>query len=249
MGVQPGYLISFRINTYKYVSFRVKGRNMDNYVIVNNGYVIAGPWPWARVRFETVILEDLEVTVELPSTMTPGTPYVVDDNTSIYSVAHGEDIPNDPRTEFSHGPLWDFSTGVAVYHYEPMAMELDSSKTILYQEVADIRWLKEVNGCKVTLGGVEYSFGTDRDTRNVLSSALSSSQETLNWKINSETWITLTKSDLQTVVDAIALYVQSCFDWEKNLVDQINACETAQDIKDVVIENPFAPNFTLPSGE
>ena len=38
--------------------------------------------------------------------------------------------------------------------------------------------------------------------------------ESVNWKVDQDTWIVLSKSDIQTVFNSIVTHVQSAFDWE-----------------------------------
>ena len=106
------------------------------------------------------------------------------------------------------------------------------------REVAAERWRKETLGVKVTIQGTEYSFASDRDTRNILQNALNSGLNELNWKINSTTWLTLTTSDIQTILQTILTHVQSCFDWEKTTIETIQSFTTHQQLVDIVIREP-----------
>jgi hypothetical protein len=58
--------------------------------------------------------------------------------------------------------------------------------------------------------------------------------DTVNWKFP-ETWLTLTKTDLSLAVQAGAQYIQSCFDWELNITEQIDLAETKEQLLAIVI--------------
>lgn len=206
------------------------------FVLVHKGYVVLGPFKWARTKFETALEEDLEITHTLPSEMPEDQPYTIDKNTKIYSVQPGTDIPHNPRIEVKNGPFWTFTDTHAVYHYEPIRLELQTVKSFLLQELAAERWKKENKGIEVTVNGTVYKFNTDVDTRNRLQVA--SNLTEVNWKVGQDNWVTFSQSDIQTVLTAILTHVQQCFDWEKQMTDTINACQTHEALLDIVIAEP-----------
>ena len=206
------------------------------YIVVNNGYVIAGPFRWARKRFEEILLDDLEIVAELPSVM-PDDPYMVNENTTIYRVVNGNSEAIEPRIQFHEGPYWNFTDTHAEMYYKAQFHTLEFAKSKLKGELAAERWNKENKGTTIQLNGVDYYFRTDKETRNVFQSALNSGLETLNWKVDENTWLALTQADIQTIISGIATYVQSCFDWEKTISDQIDACGF-KELLDIVIVEP-----------
>lgn len=211
---------------------------MDMFILVNKGNVVLGPVRWSKKKFETVLEEEFEITTQLPKTMDENIPYVIDKDNTIYSIDRGVDGSYDPRIDILNGPFWTFTDTNAVFHYEPMRMELQAVKNFMLQNLANERWKKENAGCKVTLNGVEYTFRTDRDTRNIFNNALTSTQDTMNWKINVDNWIVLTKSDIQTITNSIMTHVQSCFDWEKQITEQIVTCPAYDLLLNIVIVEP-----------
>lgn len=208
------------------------------FIVVNNGVVIAGPFKWARKRFEEILLDDLELEVTLPSVMPEGQPYVVNENTKIYSVANGESEPIEPRIQFHNGPFWNFTETHAVKFYKAQNYELETAKGLLKSEVANERWVRENKGTEVTVNGSTLRVGTDKETRNVFQAALNSGLQEMNWKFGSDNWVTLTSSDIQTILAGISAHVQSCFDWEKTTCDQITACTELKQLRDIVVQEP-----------
>ena len=65
--------------------------------------------------------------------------------------------------------------------------------------------------------------------------------DTVVWKFP-ETWLTLTKAELSSVVIAGAAYIQAQFDWEKSVADSIDAAATVDDLKAITIVEPAVTN-------
>lgn len=208
------------------------------FVLVHKGYVILGPFNWSRKKFEEAMREELEIFSPLPDKMDLNIPYSVNDNTKIYSVSPGNDIPHNPRIEARHGPFWTFTETNAIYHYQPLLLDLEAAKNIVISEVTAERWRRENQGVKLTINGTEYTFASDRDTRNVLQNALNSNIQELNWKLNSSTWLTLSQSDIKIIYQTILSHVQQCFDWEKNTIESIQSFVNHQQLVDIVIHQP-----------
>jgi hypothetical protein len=61
--------------------------------------------------------------------------------------------------------------------------------------------------------------------------------DTVQWKFP-EGWLTLTRSDLGTVVTAGSNHVQDQFVWEVNKNTEIDACATATELDAVDLGNP-----------
>lgn len=207
------------------------------FVLVHNNFVEFGPVYWNKAKFETILREDLEIVHELPSSWSTGV-YTVDSQTKIYPIMAGDDLPHNPRIEIRNGPFWEFTDSIAIYHYEPMRMELESAKNLLKTEVSNERWKKEVSGFKTTIQNLEVSIDTQRGTREtfIQKYLLLADSDTVNWKFP-ERWLTLTKGELQSVVNQINAHVQTAFDWESSLISQITACQTHDDLLLVQLTN------------
>ncbi|NDC96545.1 DUF4376 domain-containing protein [bacterium] len=209
------------------------------FVLVHRGYVILGPLNWSKKKFQEELEENLEIIHSLPTTMPEGQPYTVDENTKIYSVAPGVDHDIDPKIHARNGPFWKFTENHALYHYEPLLLELEAAKNLLLPEIAAERWRRENSGVKVTIQGIEYSFASDRDTRNVLQNALNSNQLTFNWKVNSTVWLELSQQDIALVLQFILSHIQSCFDWEKTTIDTLMSFTTHDQISEFIFKEPI----------
>ena len=188
------------------------------FVIVNDQNVILGPMDWRKLFFENIILEECEVTVELPYKNTE--PFIVNDNIKILPATYTEDAFNS-NIQKLNGPFWTLSATSAVGHFVAVPKDLDHIRSDLKELVAQKRWEKEVAGVKVTLNGSEYTAETDRDVRNLYTQAVLSGQST-NWKFK-EGFVFLTQADLSTIVTAVVNHVNGCFLEESNRIVEIES--------------------------
>ena len=113
-------------------------------------------------------------------------------------------------------------------------LPLDAAQNFVKQDAATARWKKQNSGVKVTLNGTEYTFPSDLNTKSIFHQYITSNLDSVNWKINQDTWITLSKTDMQTVFNAIVSHVQSTYDWEATKLTEI-----------VATTHETLPNITL----
>jgi hypothetical protein len=210
------------------------------FVIVHNNQVILGPMPWRKLFFENIIMEDCEVEVTLPQKN--DAPYTVNDEIVILPARYTHEDFN-PVTQKHNGPFWTITDTEAVGNFVTLDKDLDHVKSELKQLVADKRWIKEVGGIKVTFNGTEYSVDTSRDGRKVYIEQLQMNSTSYDWKFN-EGYVTLTNSDLQSIVSSINQHLQSCFAEERTRIGDIESKTTLQDLQTLYDEyNPqVTPN-------
>lgn len=193
------------------------------FIITHNNNVILGPMKWNARRFTEVIEDDCEVTVELPLTNDTETYYEVNDEIKIYPVQGTPNPDFNLKTEYLHGPFYEYVDGIA---YSSMVVEqlpLSAAQNFVKQEAANVRWEKQNDGVQVTLNGTEYTFATDLQTKSTFHQYITADLQSVNWKVNQDTWIVLSKSDIQTVFNSIVSHVQSAFDWEVAKLSEINS--------------------------
>lgn len=191
------------------------------FIITHNNNVILGPMKWNARRFTEVIEDDCEITVTLPLTNDPETYYEVNDEIKIYPVQGTPDPDFNSKTEYLHGPFYEYVDGVAISSMVVEKLPLTAAQNFMKQEIANKRWEKQHSGVKVTLNGTEYTFNTDAQTKSTFHQYITSNLESVNWKLDQDTWITLSKSDIQTIFNSIINHVQSAFDWEVTKLSEI----------------------------
>lgn len=208
------------------------------YVLVNNGYVINGPRTWNNRSFENTLSEELDISLKLPQYRDSLDIIQIDENTTIYHVELQQ--PNyNPKTQYPHGPFWDYSTGIAIGTYEVLDKPVDHVKAELKLKLADNRYLGEISGITIDLQGISIKLDTCRNNSDVFLQRyiLMADTDTISWKF-SEGWLTLSKIEVKSIVDTIHNFVQSQFDWENSKIQEIDSLETLIELDELNINNP-----------
>lgn len=216
------------------------------FVLVHSNRVLVGPIAWNPGMF-LHNLRKINIDHEIPKNEPTEFPYVINNTTEIRR-AHINKPKFNGKIQYLEGPHWDLSESVAVANYLIKDQSIDSVKGNLKKNVAEKRWGKEVAGTKVTVQGQEIKVNTDRLTRANLALTISSMNDssTINWKFN-KVWLSLSKADVQTIIDAVNIHVQSAFDWEKSKIDDIESKTSLSDLNEFVVitkdEMTFAQRF------
>jgi hypothetical protein len=207
------------------------------FVIVYNNSVILGPMRWNRYRFENQIKEECEVSSTLPDRNDNFDAIIVSEQVKILPIQGTSDPVFNSRIEYLHGPFWEFTDKVAIQSYTVEKYNIDAVKNFLKAETSNQRWIKQNQLTSVTVGNNNDShvFSTDEKTRTALQQALLSGLESLNWKFNTDKWVTLSSADVQSALNQIITHIQTCFDWEMNKIAEIDACTTHEELDNLII--------------
>jgi len=207
------------------------------YVLVYQDHVINGPRPWNYQSFENTLKEDLEIDYKLPVRYNQPDIIIVNDDTKIYPAAYVDQHYNTKIQRPVDGPWWDFTTGIALGSFTIGYKSLDQIKDELKATLKELRYNKEIAGTTTTIRNQTIKLNTSREVRNTLLQKyiVASITDTVNWKFG-DTFITLNREELKTVISAIDVYVQSTFDWEFNLVAQIDSCTTPEQLDNIKLE-------------
>lgn len=207
------------------------------YAVVYKNKVIVGPMGWNRGIFQGS-LEKQGVSVLLPRAAPEILPFIVNDDTKIMLVEENRPTLNE-KVEYYYGPLWEIGEDKVIANYEIHDTPIDFARTNFKNLLSEERWKKEVMGIKITIRDHEITIDTSRDGRNIFVQKfmLMGENDVVNWKFP-EGWLTLTKSELGQIISAGANYIQECFDWEKNISDQIDQAATKHDLLSILIIEP-----------
>lgn len=198
------------------------------YAVVYKNRVIVGPMDWNRGIFQGS-LEKEGIKNTIPRVPPEQLPYIVTEDAKVMSVIENRPTIN-PMVEYYYGPLWEITETNAVANYEIHDSPLDGAKVNFRNQAADERYKKEISGTKVTLNGIKVSLNTDRASRDqFVQKLVAIGQNTINWKFP-EAWLTLSKTDLETIVETIDNHVQTAFDWEFSKNQEIDAATTKQEL-------------------
>jgi len=204
-----------------------------------------GPNEWNKIRFEAFLEERLEITTSLPDLL--DTALVISSTVKIYPVEFADPPLINTRTEILHGPFWTFANNIAVASYQPLIKPIKTIKSQMLSELADKRWRKETEGTILTLQDKLIWVTTQRNERDIFLQAVQLGSNGAAWKLieveqsnitsyktKGTVWLTLTTAELQQIVSAIVIKVQSAFDWENNLASQINSAATIEELNAIV---------------
>ena len=212
-----------------------KRKNM--FVIIHYNSVIWGPKPWNKLGFEDVLQTDCEIEYVLPQRNDDLAPIVVDANTKILKVV-GIDNPSiNPKIQKLEGPYWNFYSDYAESYYLPQDRQIDEVKDELKGIVATTRYEKEVNGFVMNVQGQQVTIDTSREGRGIYFDTYLAigEQESIGWKFP-ETWLSLTKNDLDMIVFAGKTHIQNCFIWEATKISEIDAATTLTQLDAINLE-------------
>lgn len=207
------------------------------YVLVNNNQVLNGPRDWNYRSFEGTLEDDLEITFQLPMSLTDENMVItINPDTKIMPAVL---IPHayNPKIEYLHGPFWTFSDTLATGTYETVQHPLEAIKNTLKAKVAENRWTKEVDGVEITLQNTKVTLDTSREGRNIFLQAFQLGATDIAWKFP-EGWLTATNAELGLCVAAIMGHVKDSFTWEANKGTEIDACTDAAALNVVDLGDP-----------
>lgn len=193
--------------------------------------VLLGPVEWNPRFIASVLRSDLDLNYTptvLPSDEQK-IPYDILPNVRVRPVQNVYEEIN-PKTQFHVGPYWSYTPDVATAEYRAADKNIDIVKGELKQVVAANRYTKEVSGTTITIQGQEVSLITDREGRKIYSEKLSViGTGTISWKFG-DVFLTINKSELESMVNAVHTAVQTAFDWESTKNAEIDACETLTEL-------------------
>lgn len=207
------------------------------FAVVYKNRVVVGPMAWNRSLFQGA-LERQGVQSMIPRTAPDVLPLVLTNDAKICRVEEVRPELN-PMTQFYYGPLWDVSGDTAIATYEVHDTPIEFARVNFKTQAADERWKKEVSGTALEIQGQTVTINTDRETVKTYAFKYSmmADGDTIAWKFP-EAWLTLTKAEFASVVQKANDHVQSAFDWEKEIADQIDQAMTAEQLVAITIKEP-----------
>jgi len=212
------------------------------YALIHNSQLILGPIQW-NYRLINGELEDLEVDARVTPRDYENIPIRFDDLTFLVPVT--QIIPeHDGRFQSVGNFTWEiiqeneiWPSGVEMT-YPISNKTLDQIKQEYKSQLPEIRRQKETQIIDVTLGDTIVQVSTSREERVSFVSKLVSSPGPHNFKFENDVWLQITTTELEYVISQIDAKVQEAFDWEYSKVQEIDACETGEDVYNVIIREP-----------
>lgn len=209
------------------------------YAVIYKNRVIVGPMVWNRAYF-SFALEKENIKVGLPRTAPEDNelPWIINEDARIAKVEITYP-PYNEKIETVYGPFWDLSGNIAIASHEKKFRDIDSIRTTVRSQLAAERYRKETAGIQVTIQDTTVSIDTNRGSRDIFVQKylLMADNVSTNWKFP-ETWLTLTKSEMASIVSAIDTHIQNCFDWEVSINTQIQNANTPEELDAIRVVEP-----------
>lgn len=223
--------------------------------LIHNNSLIIGPMNF-NYRMINSDLEELEVEERIGPRSYENIPIHFNDGITHLLPIEKDIPPYDARYHNLGNFSWeiisenDIPTKVK-FTYPIFEKSLEEVKYIRKQEVAPIRWTKEnIETIKLNINGVEVEVSTDREERaqfvTKLVSCSNIEHAVHNYKFRNDVWVEIGCPEIQYILEQIDSKVQEAFNWEYLKLQEIDACQTAEDVYNVVlVEVPAPPELPV----
>lgn len=211
------------------------------YALIHNSQLILGPIQY-NYRLINGELEELEIDARVKPRDYENIPIQFDDLTFLIPTV--QIIPeHDSRFQSVGNFAWEIiqenDIPVRVEMTYPIFNKtLEQIKEEYKSQLPDIRRQKESQIIDVTINDTVVQVYTSREERVSFVSKLVSSPGPHNFKFENNVWLQITTTELEYVISQIDAKVQEAFDWEYSKVQEIDACETGEDVYNVIIIEP-----------
>lgn len=189
------------------------------HVLLENNYIVAGPYQYNQRKFQAILLDDYELQQSLPSKI--DAPLTINESLTLAPVVnttYSSDF--NPKVQQLVGPYPTLTEAGVDLHYDVILRDIVNVKNEIKDAIKAARQEKEFSGVEVVVNGVAVLAPTDRESRAILAQALQLNAFDKNWKFG-ETWLVLDQASLVLVISAILAHVQAAFDWEKSKIDAL----------------------------
>jgi hypothetical protein len=208
------------------------------YSLIHDQQLLLGPikYNYQLINYD---LEELEIEQRLTSKSFNQVPIQFDETTFLLPAK--EIYPEyDSKYQKLSSPTWNIVTEndiptEVVFTYNAVDRSLEEVKSEVKSLIAPERRNKENTEITLIIQGTEISVSTNRENRLSFASKLLSSPSPHNFKFGDETWIQITTTDLESIIQAIDVKVQEAFDWELAKIQEIDACGTIDEVYAVEI--------------
>ena len=217
----------------------------DLYVLVHQDEVVYGPVHW-HSDIMNKNLEKLGLDPSLPIDIMArkqgivpiNQPTAINEETKIYKADMQNEQPEESLFTDNGHIIWDFSTGVAVGTYVAIGKPIEEVKENLRNVVANKRNEKELEGTNVTIGEETFKILTGPISRLLLVEKLNvmGDTDTCMWKFMENRWSEVSKDNVLSMLGVVDSYVQNLVNWEHGLVQQIEAANSVDDLKEISLD-------------
>jgi hypothetical protein len=210
------------------------------YSLVNGQELLLGPIAFNYRMINSVLEEELEVEFRVKSSDYQSVPISFTEDIKILPTRI--EIPeHDPRFQSVSQTSHTITDTEVVFDYSVTDKTLEQIKGEYKAGVKPERQRRENTTITVTINNNEITVSTSRESRLELISKLLGNEGPYNFKFDGGVWAEITKINLQSIISEIDTKVQEAFDWELAKLEEIDACETKEEVYEVEITPPVEP--------
>ena len=226
---------------------------MTMWALVQNNQIKVGPRDWNRWVWRGWIQEEMSIDFAVPP-LPDRDLYEIDPVTVITKVTISEPPSYNPRTQTPAGPWLTVEPTQVTGEWTIQDLDLSTAQTNLKAALAANRYDRETSGTTADIQGQTVPLDTDRVTRQIWANMLVAGLSNVSYKFSSNTWLTLSQADIQTITGILIAKVQADFDWEKSIIDLIDAAQDTATLNTIDVGDPLPvvlsldPTRPLPPG-
>lgn len=214
------------------------------YALIHDSQLLLGPIKF-NYRFINADLEDNEIEERIGPRDYENIPLEINSNTFLLEAVLNQP-EYDERSQVLRYTNWGLIDidGIqkAQFNYESVDKSLEQIKDEYKQLLPNVRRAKENQYITVTIDNTVVLVSTSRDQRTQFINKLSSlGTDPVMYKFDNGTWVSVTKTDIEYIVQQIDAKVQEAFDWEYSKIQEIDNCTTKEEVFNVVIVEPPTP--------
>ena len=214
------------------------------YAIVHNNFVILTQPNWNTRMFTNILEEECGIQKRILLADEQTLPMILNDYTKILRVITNYPEYN-PKIEWLDGPNYTVTEDNVVANYTVKPLDIIIAKGNLIDKLPALRYEREKKSIDITVQDLNLNISTDRETRSTFTNKLLAiGENTINFKFQ-EGWLNLSKADLEYIIQQIDFAVQEAFDWELSKTNEINACQTHEEINNIVLVKQKLPSLPL----
>ena len=214
-------------------------------------FVHLGPMNWRPSFFQSVLRDDLEIDYNVPLSNDTNEAIIINEIARIIPVTDiGLTTEYNPKIQRLVGPKYNFFDTYAEMYHDVENKPIEVVKEELKPIIAANRYRYETMGIVVDIQGKSLSILTTREDRGLYLQAYQLGKDNINWKFRSD-FLTLSNTELGTIVEAVANHVQSAFDWESSKIQEIDIATTLAELNELKLVSDnviWEPIINTPSG-
>lgn len=186
---------------------------------------------WSNHNFQVGLYDVSQIDMELPEFITE--PLIINEQLRIVPVNITPLSYNDKIQRLA-GPFYEIKESEVIGTYKIGEKSVEEVQHFLLDKCANSRWVKETQGTVVRIQDTDITIPTNRDERNVFLQTFQCMTDVVNWKFG-DTWMTLTKEDMQLIITSIFKHVQQVFEWEQTKASEILKAQTLDELDGIDI--------------